>query len=130
MMENEEEFDEKDSESDDETDDRPRVLIVHSKRYDMNNLREMLHQIFKLKTTNSGVNALKLVKDMSQRSPIDLIIMEPDKNGLEAAIQIHELVLPEGLPLIYAYSRTPPAEEQIEAYFTGILQETSEFVAY
>jgi len=87
------------------------VLIANSKRDDLNKLREMLNQPFKVKVANNGRNALKMVKGMEQRRPIDLIIMEPNKSGLDAAIKIQELELPEGMPLIYAYSRNPPAEE-------------------
>ena len=107
--------------SEDETDERPRALIAHSKRYDLNRLREMLNQPFKVITSNSGANALEMVKSKGRPCPFDLIIMEPDRSGLDAAIQIQEFLLPLGHPLIYAYSRTPPPSEQIEAYFTGIL---------
>ena len=62
------------------------MLIANSKRDDLNKLREMLNQPFKVKVANNGRNALKMVKGMERRRPIDLIIMEPNKSGLDAAI--------------------------------------------
>ena len=56
--------------------------------------------------------------------------MEPDEGGINASMKLQILLETERMPLIYAYTRTPPPEEQIEAYFTGVITEMSEFVAY
>ena len=58
----------------------------------MSKIKEMLEIPFAVVTANTGAHALKLVMEKGRPSPFDLIIMEPDQNGIEASIKIREFL--------------------------------------
>jgi len=94
------------------TNEKPSVLIVDDMPENIDILRGILKQNYKLKIATDGTNALKIAKGQQKPDIILLDIMMPDMDGYEVCEKLKQDPATQSIPVIFITAKTATADEQ------------------
>ena len=94
------------------TNQKPSVLIVDDMPENIDILRGILKQNYKLKIATNGENALKIAKGQQKPDIILLDIMMPDMDGYEVCEKLKQDPVTQTIPVIFITAKTATEDEQ------------------
>lgn len=94
------------------TSQKPSVLIVDDMPENIDILRGILKQNYKLKIATDGENALKIAKGQQKPDIILLDIMMPGMDGYEVCKQLKQDPTTQTIPVIFITAKTAAEDEQ------------------
>ena len=94
------------------TEQKPTVLIVDDMPENIDILRGILKQNYKLKIATNGANALKIAKGQQPPDIILLDIMMPEMDGYEVCEKLKQDPATQPIPVIFITAKTAVEDEQ------------------